>query len=93
MKRDTTNYALVGTFVVAMALALLLALFQLTGRGKATDTYLADFKNTAGIKEGSVVTFEGHEIGRVGEIEVRRDFRKNHLSPGAEGPAWMADSS
>ena len=72
MKRDTTNYALVGTFVVAMALALLLALFQLTGRGKATDTYLADFKNTAGIKEGSVVTFEGHEIGRVGEIEVRK---------------------
>ena len=72
MKRDTTNYALVGAFVVAMALALLLALFQLTGRGKATDIYFVDFRNTAGIKEGSVVTFEGHEIGRVGEIEVRK---------------------
>ncbi len=72
MKRDTTNYALVGGFVVAMALALLLALFQLTGRGKATDIYFADFRNTGGIKEGSVVTFEGHEIGRVGEIELRK---------------------
>ena len=72
MKRDTTNYALVGAFVVAMALALLLALFQLTGRGKATDIYFVDFRNTAGIKEGSVVTFEGHEIGRVGEIELRK---------------------
>ena len=70
MKRDATNYAMVGGFVVAMAAALLLALFQLTGRGKPTDTYFADFKNTAGIKKGSVVTFEGHEIGRVGEIGV-----------------------
>jgi phospholipid/cholesterol/gamma-HCH transport system substrate-binding protein len=70
MKRDTTNYAMVGAFVVAMALALLLALFQLTGRGKLADTYYTEFNNTAGIKEGSVVTFEGHEIGRVGEISV-----------------------
>ena len=72
MKRDTTNYAMVGGFVVAMALALLLGLFQLTGRGKSTDTYFTDFRNTAGIKQGSVVTFEGHEIGRVGEIELRK---------------------
>lgn len=61
---------MVGGFVIAMAAALLLALFQLTGRGKATDTYFADFRNTAGIKSGSAVTFEGHEIGRVGEIGV-----------------------
>jgi phospholipid/cholesterol/gamma-HCH transport system substrate-binding protein len=70
LKRDATNYAMVGGFVVAMAAALLLALFQLTGRGKATDTYFADFRNIAGIKQGSVVTFEGHEIGRVGKIGV-----------------------
>lgn len=70
MKRDATNYAMVGAFVIAMAAVLLLALFQLTGRGKATDTYFADFRNTTGIKSGSVVTFEGHEIGRVGEIGV-----------------------
>lgn len=72
MKRDTTNYALVGAFVIAMALALMVALFQLTGRGKATDLYFVDFRNTAGIKQGSLVTFEGHEIGRVGEIELRK---------------------
>lgn len=76
MKRDATNYAMVGGFVVAMAAALLLALFQLTGRGKATDTYFADFRNTAGIKEGSVVTFEGHEIGRVGKIGVDQSSGK-----------------
>lgn len=72
MKRDTMNYALVGAFVVAMALALLLALFQLTGRSKATDPYFANFRNTAGIKQGSAVTFQGHEIGRVGEIGVQQ---------------------
>jgi phospholipid/cholesterol/gamma-HCH transport system substrate-binding protein len=72
MKRETTNYALVGAFVVAMALALLFALFQLTGRGKVSDTYFADFTNIGGIKEGSLVTFEGHEIGRVGEISVQQ---------------------
>lgn len=70
MKRDATNYVMVGGFVVAMAAALLLALFQLTGRGKPTDTYFAVFRNTAGIKQGSVVTFEGLEMGRVGEIDV-----------------------
>jgi len=72
MKRDTMNYAMVGAFVVAMAIALLLALFQLTGRGRSTDTYYAELTNTGGIKEGSVVTFEGHEIGRVGDIEIQR---------------------
>jgi phospholipid/cholesterol/gamma-HCH transport system substrate-binding protein len=61
---------MVGGFVIAMAAALLVALFQLTGRGKATDTYFAEFRNTTGIKSGSPVTFEGHEIGRVGEIGV-----------------------
>jgi phospholipid/cholesterol/gamma-HCH transport system substrate-binding protein len=72
LKRDATNYAMVGGFVIAMAAALLLALFQLTGRGKPTDTYFAVFRNTTGIKPGSVVTFEGHEIGRVGEIGVEQ---------------------
>ena len=78
MKRDTTNYAMVGAFVVAMALALLLALFQLAGRGKLADTYYTEFNNTAGIKEGSVVTFEGHEIGRVGEIGVSQSPGKRY---------------
>jgi len=72
LKRETTNYALVGGFVVAMGLALLFALFQLTGRGRVTDTYFTDFTNIGGIKEGSLVTFEGHEIGRVGEIAVQQ---------------------
>jgi phospholipid/cholesterol/gamma-HCH transport system substrate-binding protein len=82
VKRDATNYAMVGGFVIAMAAALLLALFQLTGRGKAADTYFADFRNTAGIKQGSVVTFEGHEIGRVGEIGVDQTSGKTmyHLA-------------
>lgn len=76
MKRDTTNYAMVGGFVIAMAAALLLALFELTGRGKATDTYFADFRNIAGIKQGTEVTFEGHQIGRVGKIGVEQTAGK-----------------
>lgn len=76
MKRDNVNYLLVGSFVLAMAAVLLYALFRITGHGARGESYVTHFANVAGIKAGSVVTYEGYEIGNVERIEpANRDGR------------------
>src|SRR5476649_205558 len=76
MKRDNVNYLLVGSFVLLMAAVLLYALYRITGHSAKGDTYFTHFPNVAGIKEGTVVTYEGFEVGNVAEVEpVMRDNR------------------
>lgn len=76
MKRDNVNYLLVGSFVLLMAAVLLYALYRITGHSAKGDTYFTHFPNVAGIKEGSVVTFEGFEVGNVATVEpVARENR------------------
>ena len=76
MKRDNVNYLLVGSFVLLMAAVLLYALYRITGHSAKGDTYFTHFPNVAGIKEGTVVTYEGFEVGSVAEVEpVVRDNR------------------
>lgn len=76
MKRDNVNYLLVGSFVLLMGIVLLYALYRITGHSAKGETYLTHFSNVAGIKPGSVVTFEGFEVGNVDAIEpVRKDER------------------
>lgn len=76
MKRDNVNYLLVGSFVLLMAAALFYALYRITGHSEKGDTYFTHFPNVAGIKEGSVVTYEGFEVGNVARVEpVERDSR------------------
>ena len=80
MKRDNVNYLLVGSFVLFMALVLLYALYRITGHSAKGDTYFTHFSNVAGIKEGSIVTYEGYEVGNVAlvepeERELRTSFR------------------
>ena len=69
MKRDNVNYLLVGSFVLLMAAVLLYALYRITGHSAKGDTYFTHFPNVAGIKEGSVVTYEGFEVGNVAKVE------------------------
>jgi len=69
MKRDNVNYLLVGSFVLLMAAALLYALYRITGHSAKGDIYYTYFANVAGIKEGTVITYEGYEIGNVAQIE------------------------
>jgi len=69
MKRDNVNYLLVGSFVLLMAAVLLYALYRITGHSAKGDTYYTHFANVAGIKEGTVVTYEGYEVGNVAQIE------------------------
>ena len=76
MKRDNVNYLLVGGFVLLMAAVLLYALYRITGHSKKGDIYFTHFPNVAGIKEGTVVTYEGFEVGNVAEVApVIRDQR------------------
>lgn len=76
MKRDNVNYLLVGTFVLAMGVVLLYALYRITGHTAKGDLYTTHFSNVAGIKSGTIVTFEGFEVGNVTLVElVNRDNR------------------
>ncbi len=69
MKRDNVNYLLVGSFVLLMAAVLFYALYRITGHSKKGDIYFTHFPNVAGIKEGTVVTYEGFEVGNVALVE------------------------
>ena len=76
MKRDNVNYLLVGSFVILMGVALLYALYRITGHSAKGVLYHTHFPNVAGIKTGTVVTFEGFEVGNVTLVEpVTRDSR------------------
>lgn len=76
MKRDNVNYLLVGGFVLAMAGVLFYALYRITGHSAKGDIYFTHFSNVAGIKEGTVVTYEGFEVGNVSQVEpVARENR------------------
>lgn len=65
MRTLDTNYVAVGAFVLAGAAALITALALLTGRTGSTDLYYTAYDNVAGIKYGTVVSFEGYRIGQV----------------------------
>ena len=65
MRRDNVNYLWVGSFVLVMAAVLLYALYRLTGQSGQGDVYYTRFPNVAGIKTGTVVTYEGFEVGNV----------------------------
>lgn len=69
MKRDNINYLAVGSFVLLMGAVLLYALYRITGHSGKGTLYVTHFANVAGIKTGSVVTFEGYEVGNVAQIE------------------------
>ncbi|MBK6656825.1 MAG: MCE family protein [Proteobacteria bacterium] len=68
MKRDNINYLMVGSFVLAMGVALVVLLFAVTGRSGPTDTYYVVYDNVAGLNFGTGVFFEGYRIGQVEAI-------------------------
>ncbi len=68
MKSRKVNYVMVGSFVLAMVVGLVVSLAVLTGRTGATDSYYAIYKNVTGVKFGTQVLYEGYPIGQVTEI-------------------------
>lgn len=67
------NLAVVGGFVLAALVTLVLSLAVLAGRTGPTDEYYTVYANVAGLKFGSQVVFEGYPVGQVERIEPVED--------------------
>ena len=83
MKSTRVSYVVVGGFVLAAIVGLVVAVALLTGRTGATDTYNTVYKNVTGVQFGTRVMFEGYPIGQVetvtpiqeqGHVEFRVDM-------------------
>jgi phospholipid/cholesterol/gamma-HCH transport system substrate-binding protein len=73
MKRDNINYLVVGVFVLGLFAALLVVLYQITGRTGPVDRYYITFANITGIKFGTPVLYEGFQVGQVESIVPERE--------------------
>ena len=69
MKKENTNYFMVGLFVITGFLLLFVMLFKITGDQSDADEYFVEFSNVTGIKDGVVVTYGGYAIGSVNSVQ------------------------
>lgn len=68
MRNNRLNYIIVGSFVLAMLLGLIVSIAMLTGRTGAVDNYYAVYRNVTGVNFGTQVLYEGFPIGQVEEV-------------------------
>lgn len=73
MRTSGLNYAIVGAFVLAAIVGLVVALALLTGRTGATVPYHTLYDNVNGLKYGTQVLYEGYAIGQVESIAPERE--------------------
>lgn len=71
MRTSKLNYALVGLFVLAAIVGMVVAVSLLTGRTGATDSYYTIYNNVTGVKFGTQVVYEGYPIGQVTRVTPR----------------------
>ncbi len=69
MKNAKINYVMVGSFVLAMIVALIVSIAMISGRTGATDKYYSIFEDVSGIDFGTRVLFDGYHVGQVEDIE------------------------
>ncbi|MFW2374860.1 MAG: MlaD family protein [Gammaproteobacteria bacterium] len=69
MKKDTINYFMVGSFVLAMMILLLYGLYRITGQTVGAVEYSVVFDRVQGIKDGSAVTYGGYLVGQVDSLK------------------------
>lgn len=69
MQDSRINYVVVGAFVAAMLVAFVVVVSVLAGRSGATDPYFTVYNNVGGLKYGTIVLYEGYQIGHVESIE------------------------
>ncbi len=68
MKRDHINYFAAGLFTLAALAALMVALYRVTGRVGESVPYYVYYDNIAGLGSGSLVTYEGFQVGYVSRV-------------------------
>jgi len=69
MKQDNINYTVVGSFVIAMGLLLLVILYFITGRVADSDQYFTVLDEIPGLNNGSSVTYKGYRVGQLINID------------------------
>lgn len=83
MRSNKINYLVVGSFVIAMIVGIVVSVAWLSGRTGPTDSYYAVYTNVTGVKFGTQVLYEGYPIGQVtgvtpepseGRMQFRVDF-------------------
>lgn len=73
MKRDNINYFVVGLFVLAGLGILFSVLLKISSGGGGRDVYYTQYRNVAGLSDGTLVTYEGYVFGKVASIEPMRN--------------------
>jgi phospholipid/cholesterol/gamma-HCH transport system substrate-binding protein len=68
MREAQRNYVVVGIFVVAMVVGLVVWIAALSGRTGATDPYSIRYANVMGLAEGTQVFYEGYPVGVIDRI-------------------------
>lgn len=68
LKNAKANYIIVGTFVIASIISLIIAVAMLTGRTGAVDTYYVVYDRVQGLKFGTQVVYEGYPVGQIEQI-------------------------
>lgn len=69
MKHENTNYLVVGSFVLTVIIALIVSLSMITGRGGETKKYHVYYDSVAGLKYGTLVSYEGYQLGQVESVD------------------------
>jgi len=72
LKRDTINYFSVGLFVLAGSGVLFWTLLNISNGAGERDIYYTQYRNVAGLSDGTLVTYEGYVLGQVESIEPVR---------------------
>ena len=76
MQDSRINYVVVGAFVAAMLVAFVVVVSMLAGRSGATDSYFTVYNNVGGLKYGTVVFYEGYQVGHVESIVPMQNGRQ-----------------
>jgi phospholipid/cholesterol/gamma-HCH transport system substrate-binding protein len=65
VQNDRRNYIVVGAFVIAMAIALIVWVMQMSGPGGPTDRYFVIYRSVMGLESGAEIQFEGFPVGTI----------------------------
>ncbi len=68
MRNDKRNYVMVGSFVIAMLILLIVWIAMVSGRTGATDDYYIIYDNVMGLNTGVEILFEGYRVGHIEDI-------------------------
>jgi len=78
MRRANVNYLAVGLFVIVTMTLLLIALYKVTGRVGNTEAYHVVYRNIVGLADGTLVTYEGYQIGYIDSVEPQQTESGTH---------------